>query len=141
MTQASRSIVIDVEPEVIYDVIVDFKNYPAFVKEVKEVRMNDEGENEWTATFYISVIKRLDYTLHLIGDRPKTVTWSLAKKGFMKKNNGSWVLKDLGKGRTEATYTADVDLGLLAPKSIVNMLVSSNFPTMLKAFKKQAESL
>lgn len=141
MTRASRSIVIDVEPEVLYDIIVDFRKYPEFVKEVTKVRIDSESENQWTATFFISMIKKLDYSLVLIGERPLSVTWSLAKKGFMKKNDGAWALKDLGDGKTEATYSAEIDLGLLAPKSIVNMLMSSNFPTMLSAFKKRAEGL
>jgi len=141
MALASSSIIIDVEPSKLFDVITDFEKYPEFLKEVSDIKMVDQGENQWTVTFYVSIIKKVDYTLKLKGDPGKSVTWSLAKKGFMKQNDGSWQLKDLGNGKTKATYTTEVNLGLLAPKSVVNMLVSTSFPAMLKAFKKRAENL
>jgi coenzyme Q-binding protein COQ10 len=139
MTEASRSVVVDVPPEQFYEVVTDFQHYPEFVKELSDVRIDSEGDNEWTITFSVSLIKKFEYTLNLKGVPGKSVKWSLAKKGFMKKNDGSWSLTDLGDGRTEATYAVDVNMGMLAPKSVVNMLVASNFPTMLKAFKERAE--
>lgn len=141
MAQANRSIVIDVDPDFFYDIICDFMSYPEFIDEVHDTRIEKEGKDEWTVTTFVKIIKKIDYTLNLKGVRGKSLTWSLAKKGFMKKNDGSWTLKDLGNNQIEATYSAEIDLGLLAPKTIVNAVMSTNFPTMLKAFKKRAEGL
>ena len=141
MTKASRSIVIDVDPGFFYDLVCDFEKYPEFVKDMKDVRIDKQGDNEWTVTFFVNIIKKVEYTLNLKGDPGKSLMWNLAKKGFMKRNDGGWRINDLGNGQIEAFYDVEVDLGLLAPKSIINMLISTTFPAMLKSFKKRAESL
>lgn len=41
---------------------------------------------------------------------PTRLSWT-QEKGDLKSVDGSWVLEDLGDGRTRATYTVDVDLG------------------------------
>ena len=141
MAKASKSVVINVAPETFYGVIIDFDKYPQFIKDMKEVRIDKAEKNEWIVTFWVSIIKKVEYTLNLKGIPGKELTWSLTKKGFMKTNDGGWYLKEIGKNKTEATYTVDVDLGLFAPKSVVNMLISTSFPAMLKNFKDYAESL
>lgn len=141
MAKANRSITIDVDPEFFYGIVIDFEKYPEFVKDLKNVEILKQGDNEWTVKFHIHIIKKLDYTLNLWGDPGKYLKWSLAKKGFMKRNDGAWELTKLGENKIEANYTTEVDLGLLAPKSIVNMLISTTFPEMLKSFKARAEGL
>ena len=60
----------------------------------------------------------------------------------MRSNVGGWALRDLGDGRTEATYDVDVvPKGLWVPKSIVNMLTNKSLPSTLEAFKKRAEAI
>ena len=141
MASAERSIIVDVTPEKFYEVITDFSKYPNFLKEVKKIEVLDKGENTWKVLNGINLIKSIEYTLDFVGEPGKSLKWKLADKGFMKKNDGAWTLKDLGDGRTEATYTLDIELGIFAPKAIVNKVMEVNFPSMLKAFKKQAESL
>ncbi len=141
MAQAKSSIVINVSPDVFYDVIIDFEKYPQFIKDMKEIRIDKAGDNEWTITFFVKIIKQVEYTLNLKGVPGEKLTWSLAKKGFMKANDGGWRLEKTGDNQTEATYTVDVDLGMFTPKSVVNMLISTSFPAMLKNFKEYAESL
>jgi len=43
---------------------------------------------------------------------PNKLTWSQVK-GDLKSVDGSWVLEDLGDGRTRASYNLDIDLGRL----------------------------
>jgi carbon monoxide dehydrogenase subunit G len=52
----------------------------------------------------IKTIVRFSY------DGPSRLSWT-QEKGDLKSVDGSWVLEDLGDGRTRATYTVDVDLG------------------------------
>jgi hypothetical protein len=58
----------------------------------------------------------------------------------MKDNKGGWVLEDLGNGTTKATYSIEVEVGMLVPKTIVNGLVDSQLPRLLENFKKRIES-
>jgi hypothetical protein len=57
----------------------------------------------------------------------------------MKDNKGSWVLEPEGEGRTKVTYSVDVTVGPLVPKSILNALVDQSLPKMLEALKRRAE--
>ena len=60
----------------------------------------------------------------------------------MKSNVGGWTLKDLGDGRTEATYSLNVTVkGIFVPSSIVHKLTEGTLPTTLENFKRRAESL
>ncbi len=68
------------------------------------------------------------------------MSWTFVEGEFMKDNKGSWVLEPDGEGKTKATYTVEMALGALVPKSIVNALVETSLPKMLEAFKRRAES-
>ena len=59
----------------------------------------------------------------------------------MKDNHGSWLLESAGEGQTKATYTIEMSLGPLVPKSIVNAMAETQLPKMLESVKKRAESL
>ena len=60
----------------------------------------------------------------------------------MKSNVGGWTLKDLGDGRTEATYGLDVVVkGLFVPGSIRTKLTEGTLPSTLEAFKNRAEGI
>ena len=61
------------------------------------------------------------------------------KGEVMRDNRGSWTLEPLPDGKTRATYTIEVGVGPLVPRSIVNALVDQSLPKMLEAFKKRSE--
>jgi ribosome-associated toxin RatA of RatAB toxin-antitoxin module len=141
MPKTERTIIINAPPEKCYEVIVDLERYPDFVTETKGVKIiKREGKNKVQAEFTVKVIKEVSYTLDLWGVPNKSWDWKLVK-GFMKKNNGGWRLKDLGQGRTEATYNVDVEFGLLVPSAVIKMLQENQLPKMLETFKKRIESL
>jgi hypothetical protein len=58
----------------------------------------------------------------------------------MKDNKGGWVLEATPDGKTKATYTVEVALGLLVPKALVTAMVESSLPKMLESFRKRVES-
>jgi len=140
MPAVSRSIEIHATPEQCYDVVWDFARYPEYLDEIKDATVHrDDGETA-EATFKAVVVKKIEYTLSFTGDRPNGFSW-VQTKGFFKKNDGAWAFKDLGDGRTEATYTLDTELPGLVPKSIVAKLTEVNFPRMLRVFKERIESV
>jgi len=71
---------------------------------------------------------------------PARLAWT-QEKGDLKSVEGSWVLEDLGDGRTRATYTLDSDpgrvLGMLlrgpVESAVMAMLVNAR-PGELKAY-------
>lgn len=140
MPQAQRTIVVDVPPEKLLEVINDFDSYPEFLPEVKKISVSNRTANSAEVTYEIDVIKRIQYTVRVVNEG-MTVRWSLVKGDMMKKNEGSWQLRPEGEGRTHATYSLELGLSGLIPSSITTKLAETSLPALLQNFKNRAESL
>ena len=146
MATASRSIVVDVEPEILFGVITDYESYSDFLPEMQEAQVLSTGDEDKGGTrivevaYRIKVVKEFSYTLEMTETPYEGVRWEQTE-GIFKRNEGGWSLKSLGKDQTEATYEVTIELGFWAPKSIQTMLVGSSLPSTLKRFKEQAEGL
>jgi coenzyme Q-binding protein COQ10 len=140
MAKTSRSIVINATPQQCYDVIWDCRSHPQFLDELRNVKVLKDDAHDVRAEFTVKIIKEVKYTIDLHGKPGESMSWSLVK-GFFKKNDGLWTLKDLGDGKTDCTYSIDVEFGLMVPSSVVKMLQEQQLPKVLEAFKKQIESL
>lgn len=143
MAKAERTEIFDVPVEKFYQAIIDYSSYPQFVDGVKSIKLLSSSENAAQVTMNLNIIKEISYTIDLQQVPNKEVKWSLVKGDMMKLNNGRWTLKDLGGGKTEVTYSLEVELkGFLPGLSIVEKtLVSTNLPLTMKAFAKRAVSL
>jgi ribosome-associated toxin RatA of RatAB toxin-antitoxin module len=141
MPGASRSIVINAPMEKVFDVITQYEKYAEFLSEVKEVRTSGRQGNEVNVHYKVDVVKTIKYTIRAKEERPTRMSWTFVEGEFMKDNKGSWVLEPAGDGKTKATYTAEMALGALVPKSVVTALIENSLPKMLDAFKRRAESL
>lgn len=140
MPGATRSILIEAPIERVFSVITDYTKYPQFLPEVKTAKVTTRGEYDWEVEYEVNIIKTIRYTLHMKGQRPSKITWAFVKGEIMRDNRGSWTLEESGPGRTNATYSIEIALGPLVPKSIVNALVDTSLPRMLNAFKNRAET-
>lgn len=140
MPQAQRTIVVDVPPEKLLEVINDFDSYPEFLPEVKKISVSNRTANSADVTYEVDVIKRIQYTVRVVNEG-MTVRWSLVKGDMMKKNEGSWQLRPEGEGRTHATYSLELGLSGLIPSSITTKLAETSLPALLQNFKNRAESL
>lgn len=141
MAGATRQIVINAPIEKVFAVISDLESYPQFLKEVKSVKVTKEGPHTLLADYEVEMIKRIKYTLRLEVEAPKKLSWKWLKGEMMKDNVGGWVLESLGPNQTQATYSVEVTLGPLVPKSLVNAMVETSLPAMLDAFKARSEKL
>ena len=144
MSEATRSIEVNVPIEKMFDVINDHKAYPDFLGSLGMVGVeidSDDGDVKVVTHAIKKMGKVVKYTLRYTFDRPKKISWTMVKGQMMKDNRGSWVLEEAGEGRTKATYAAEVKFGMLVPNSLVKILVSKELPQMLELFKKRAESV
>jgi len=140
MPGATRSIVITAPMDKLFAVIADYQSYPQFLPEVKSIRISKRLGSEVDVHYEIEVLKKIRYTLRLKEEPPNLISWTFVQGELMRDNRGRWLLEPAGEGKTKATYSIDMKLGPLVPKSIVNVLVDSSLPKMLEAFKKRAES-
>ena len=142
MGGGSQSVVVDVSPEDFYGVITDFKHYPDFVNTVVKADVVKHTGNTYEVDFEVNLFKTIRYTLKMVGDPGKKLSWSLIRGDLFKVMNGSWELEPAAGGKsTKATYTADVDFAIFVPKMITNKLTAVSLPSTLKEFKERAESL
>lgn len=143
MATASRSVTVNVPPEKMFEVIVDYEKYPEFLPEVKKVKV-DAGQGSIKNVTYTVDIKAkvITYTLKHTAERPAKVAWTMIKGEMMKGNDGTWALKPGAQpGTTEATYTIDLKLSALVPGFIEKVLAEQNLPGLLQNFKNRAEKL
>ena len=147
MPAAQKTIIINATPDKIFSVIVDYINYPNFLKEVDSAKVDSKNGNTTVASFSVDIkVKKIHYTISLAEEANTAVSWTLVRGDFMEQNNGSWKLKDLGDGRTEATYSVEIvpkvprHLSFMKSK-ISSALAERTLPATLEAFKSRAEAL
>jgi coenzyme Q-binding protein COQ10 len=146
MAVVSQEVVVDVAVERFYEVVRDYDRYPEFVPTVKKCKAR-RGAAGTEVDYELDLgLKRIGYTLKLVEEPPRKVSWSLVRSDWMKVSNGSWDLRDEG-GRTRATYSVEIQVQKppLIPQSLVDRisdeLTRVQLPRMLEAFKKRAEAL
>jgi ribosome-associated toxin RatA of RatAB toxin-antitoxin module len=143
MAQASRSVTVNVPPEKMFEVIVDYEKYPEFLPEVKKVQVNAGQGAIKEVTYTVDIKAKVNsYTLRHTAEKPVKIAWTMIKGEMMKGNDGSWTLKAGPQpGTTEATYTIDLKLSALVPGFIEKVLAEQNLPGLLANFKARAEKL
>ena len=140
MATASRTEIVDVDINKLYDVIVDYSKYADFVDGVSGTKVLSQNETSAKVEYSVNMIKSFKYTLATTQVRPTKVSWVLDSGDLFKKNDGQWILKDLGNGKTEVTYSLEVDFKMFAPNSILTALTQKNLPVMMESFFKRAKS-
>lgn len=140
MATATRTEIVDVEINKLYEVIVDYSKYADFVDGVSSTKVLNQSETSAKVEYSVNMIKSFKYTLATTQVRPTKVSWVLDSGDLFKKNDGQWLLKDLGGGKTEVTYSLEVDFKMFAPNSILTALTQKNLPVMMESFFKRAKS-
>lgn len=140
MPGAQRTVVFNAPIEKCFAVISDYERYPEFLPEVRNIRTSNRRGNEVDVQYEAEVVKVIKYTVHMREEGPTKVSWTFIDGEFMKDNKGGWVLEPLGEHQTKATYSIEVAVGALVPKTIVNALVDTQLPRLLENFKRRIEA-
>ena len=140
MASATRTEVFDIDINKLYDVIIDYAKYPEFVDGVSAIKVISQNETSAKVEYSLNVIKSFKYIVNMKMEKPTNVKWNLDSGDLFKKNDGEWKLKDLGNGKTEVTYSLDIDFKLFAPSSILSALTEKNLPVMMQSFYKRAKA-
>jgi len=146
MAEAQRSVVVNVTREKFWSVISDYEKYPAFIPEMRSVRILETKGNVQRVAFEIEIAvlaftRKVHYTLEFTNTPPEKVRWRLIDSDMVKGNDGGWTLEPAGEGKTKATYQIDLRLGALVPKAVSHFLAEQSLPKLLEQFKGRAESL
>jgi ribosome-associated toxin RatA of RatAB toxin-antitoxin module len=140
MAEVRHTEVFNCSPEQFFEILIDYKNYPQFLNEVKEVNvLEDQGDTK-KVEFKISVIKSLTYVNEQKESRPNEVSWRFLKGDLFKSMNGHWKLSE-EEGKTKAEYFVEAQFGMFVPKSMTKTVISANLPAMMKAYHKRVAEL
>lgn len=127
-----------VDRDKLWKVIVDYVKYPEFVEGAEKVKILSREGGKVRIEYGISLLsKDITYTLDHFEDAPNGMRWEIVDSNILKANSGSWKLNDLGGGKTEVTYSLDLDFKIYVPGMILNGLVKSQLPKMLESFEKR----
>jgi ribosome-associated toxin RatA of RatAB toxin-antitoxin module len=139
--QSTQSIVVDAPAADVMAVIADFGSYPEWVSAAKQVEVQqtgDDGRARRVRFVLDAGSVKDDYVLDYDWQGDRAVTWSLVSSQLMKRQDGSYTLRETG-GRTEVTYAITIDtkiplLGMMKRKAEKVIL-----DTALKELKKRVE--
>jgi len=104
---------IDAPLEEVWTVVEDVETSPSWQEGLNAMRVldtDDEGRPTLVETESDAKVKNVKAKIRFSYGGPTRLSWR-QEKGDLKSLDGSWVLEDLGDGRTRATYAIDGDPG------------------------------
>lgn len=139
MAKAEIRETLAVDSKALFDVITRYEDYPQFVEGCTSVEVERKGPGRARATYKVSMMKDITYTLDHREDPEKgIIEWTLVDSDFFKLNSGRWELKAAGAGKTEAHYALEAEFKIPVPGLILNRLIKGSLPPMVKSFEKRA---
>ncbi len=140
MAQADIEQVLNVDRDQFFRTVVAYERYRDFVEGCTRVEVDRTPAAGPRVTYFVSLIKDISYTLdHTENAQTGRVTWNLVDSDFLKKNTGHWEIDSAGPGKTRVRYSIEIEFKIPVPGLILNRLVKSSLPSMLKNFEKQAK--
>ena len=140
MAQAEIQETLNVDTDKFFAAVVNYEKYPQFVDGCKRVEVDRSKPGVVKVTYYVSLIKEVQYTLEHTEDKAAgKVSWNLISSDLLKKNTGSWEIQAVGPGKTKVRYAIEIDFKIPVPGLILNRLVKGSLPAMIKNFEKQAK--
>ncbi|MBN1960663.1 MAG: SRPBCC family protein [Deltaproteobacteria bacterium] len=140
MTQVQQEILINAPIECVFNIITDYENYSDFLPDMKSVTVESRKDGIALVRFEIELIMRVSYTLRLVEEPPRRLSWTLHYAKMISLNNGSWELEPKDD-KTLARYALEVKLRGLIPKSVSTRLLGTTLPDMLQRFRNHAENI
>ncbi|MCK9903960.1 cyclase [Parafrankia colletiae] len=141
---AQSSIVIDARPAVVMGTIADLAAYPTWVGQIEEAEILEVGPDgrPHQARFRINaVIMKDEFVNEYTWKGDEQVSWTLVSGQAMSAQDGSYLLRDLGDGRTEVTYELTVELKVKIPALLRRKVQGGIVDAALKDLKKHVEKL
>jgi ribosome-associated toxin RatA of RatAB toxin-antitoxin module len=136
---AQADIVVDASPAEVMAVLVDYAAYPDFLPNIRSVEVMELGPREWRVSYVIRIIRDLQYTLRLVRDGDRSLSWSLMEEGVFLQNSGTWGLTELPDGRTRAEQRLEIQVAVFLPNNIARSLVEHTLPQTLACLRDEIE--
>ena len=97
--------------------VLDAPNWQGGLEDMEALEKDADGRPTLVEAENDIKVRRVKTHVRFAYDGPERLSWT-QEKGDLKSVEGSWVLEDLGDGRTRATYNLDAD-----PGRMIGMLI------------------
>ncbi len=139
---ARATITINAQPAAVMDAIADINTYSTWsgpVERSEIVAVGSDGRPRQGRFLVNAVVTKEEFVIEYTwsGD---SVSWTLVEGNNMIAQDGSYVLRDLGDGRTEVVYDLTVELKIKIPGLLRRKVQSGVVDAALKDLKKHLES-
>ena len=115
---------IDAPVEAVWAIVADVESAPAWQRGIDSMRALDrDGEGRATRADAVTdlSVKKFDSRLQFAYEEPTRMSWE-QERGALESLTGSWLIEDLGDGRTRATYSLSADPGVLLSRFVKGAL-------------------
>ena len=138
--RGEKSIVSPVPIDAFWATITDYLAYPAILEDIKSAEIVSRHGNVVVVSYQLRVLlKSFDYTLRMVEEAPRALTWSLVSSRTLTQNDGGWELEALSPRETRVTYWNHLATRLPLPRAFINALARLALPGMLKRWSGYAE--
>lgn len=144
MPSVERKILIDREPQAVYELAKDMESYPKFMPDVESVKVVSRGENS-TVTDWVTDIDGTPFLWteeDRFDDQALRIDYSLIE-GNLEKFEGAWTFC-LVDGKTEVCLSVNYDFGLPELTELIGPTlhekVGENCEMMLTGMKHLVEA-
>lgn len=143
MANASLTKTLEVSKEKLFQAITRYEDYPQFVTGCKKVEVERKAPGHAKVKYFANLLgKDLWYVLEHTEDLDAgRVTWKLLDSDTMKLDTGTWTLRDLGGGKTEVSYTIEIEFKVWVPGPILKGLTTAALPALIAEMEKRAKAL
>lgn len=139
---AHERITVNASPDAVYQVAIDFENYPSWVKDVKSAAIldtDDEGRGLQVEYRAAALGRSMRYVLEYEYDEaPAAFSWKLVEGDMLRRLDGKYALAADGDG-TRITYDLAVELSIPLPGLIKRRASGLIMGSALRELKKECE--
>ncbi len=141
MAVASLTKTVDVPKDKFFATVAGYENYPQFVTGCKKIEVERKAPGQARVKYFVNMMgKDLWYLLEHTEDASTGVlTWKLVDSDMLKVDSGTWRLKDLGNGKTEVTYSIEIEFKIWIPGPVLKGLTQTSLPVLIGEYEKQAK--
>ena len=145
VTHVDTAIVIDAEPQTIWDILVACEIAPDYVPNVVACR-SLQIINEGRAELFIQTVKpaffipAFEHVFRMDYERWERIVISRVS-GPIRQLNSTWNLEPRTDGSILLTYTLQVDPGIPIPRLFVRQTLRRDLPRVLEGIRTRAESM
>lgn len=142
MPKAEIEDIVNVGLEPFFKAITSYESYPKIVDGFKKISVARKGPGEARITYHFGVLlKTVSYTLDVKEDAANnSMSWTLVDSDVFSKNEGKWTLTQQD-GKTKVKYELEAEFKIAVPEMILNKLLKSTMPMMIRNFEKFASAL